>query len=42
MKIKYFALMIVLLIAVGCSKDIPAEVCTSTGNAEVKTQGEKK
>jgi hypothetical protein len=42
MKIKYFASMIVLLIAVGCSKDIPTTVCTSTGNAEVNTQGEKK
>jgi hypothetical protein len=42
MKIKYSALMIVLLISVGCSKDIPTEVCISTGNAEVKAQGEKK
>jgi hypothetical protein len=38
MKIKYLASMIVLLIAVGCSKDIPTEVCTSTENAEVNAQ----
>jgi hypothetical protein len=40
--IKYFASMIVLLIAVGCSKDIPTTVCTTTENAEAKTQGGKK
>jgi hypothetical protein len=42
MKIKYFASMMVLLIAVGCSKDIPTTVCTTTENAEVKTQEGKK
>ena len=42
MKIKYSASMAVLLIAVGCSKDIPTEVCTTTENAEVRTQGGKK
>ena len=43
MIIKYCALMAVLFIAVGCSKDIPTEVCTSTTeNVEAKTQGVKK
>jgi hypothetical protein len=42
MKIKYLASMMILLITVGCSKDIPTEVCTSTRNAEVKTQEGKK
>jgi len=42
MIIKYFASMIVLLIAAGCSKDIPTTVCTTTENAEVNTQGRKK
>ena len=43
MKIKYFASMMLLLIAVGCSKDIPTAVCTTTTeNAEDKTQGGKK
>jgi hypothetical protein len=42
MKIKYFASIIVLLIMVGCSKDIPTAICTSTENAKVNTQGEKK
>jgi hypothetical protein len=43
MIIKYCALMTVLFIAVGCSKDIPTTVCTSTTeNVEANPQGGKK
>ena len=39
---KTLYILAALLAVAGCSKDIPTEVCTSTGNAEVNTQGEKK